>query len=246
MRLQFYLLAILLCLPISLWAQKVDYNKIILPTDSITDSYEEKLVQVAWANYPKNEALKSRIRENEAKVVAAKLFPLTNLMVSAQFNAFNQSATSSSSTTTPGQPTVAVPNQTSGLPRVGFGLGFGIGSLLLTPSMVRQSREQLRQAVEDVNQQKLAIRSEVLKRFHEFQAYKDMLAYQLDNVEQGRTMMVIAQRQFETGEATLQEYNEALRYYNETKEKSISSQYKLKQAKVALEELLGVKLEEIK
>jgi outer membrane protein TolC len=227
------------------FAQKTNYNNIVLPQDSITDLLEEKLIQVAWANYPKNEVLRSKVAENIEKVRLAKLQPLQNINLSMQFNALSNSS-SSATTTTVGGATTSVPNTATGVPKVGFGLGFGIGSLFLVPTQVRMARQVVKQSEEELKQQKLAVRSEVIKRYAEYKSQVDIMQYLLESQEQARTNLVIMQRMFETNEATIEEYQTSLKFYNEAREKSITTQYKIKIAKANLEEILTVKLEEIK
>ena len=45
-------LTILFILPLAVFAQRVDYNKIILPVGATDISFEERLVQLAWQNNP--------------------------------------------------------------------------------------------------------------------------------------------------------------------------------------------------
>jgi len=228
------------------YGQKTNYNNIVLPQDSITDNFEEKLVQVAWSNYPKNEVLRAKIAENLEKVREAKLMPLQNVNLSMQLNALSSSSSGGSTTTSVGGVTTSIPNTASGVPKVGFGLGFGIGSIFLVPTHVRMARQVLKQSEEELKQHKLAIRREVLTRYSDYKSLVDVMQYQLESEEQARTNNVIMIRLYETNEATAEDYNQSLRYYNESREKTITTRYKIKSAKAALEEILTVKLEEVK
>src|SRR5688572_13961487 len=50
-----------LIISVPVWAQNVDYNKIILPEYTKSPDFAEKLVQIAWRNHPGNEVVRREV-----------------------------------------------------------------------------------------------------------------------------------------------------------------------------------------
>src|SRR5688572_20209873 len=79
---------LLLVISAPLFAQNVDYNKIILPESSQSSEFEEKLVQIAWRNHPDNEALRREVNIAGYNVKQNNSAWLENIRVTGNMNEF--------------------------------------------------------------------------------------------------------------------------------------------------------------
>ena len=71
------------------FSQNVDYNSIILP-DGIEDiSMDEKLVRLAWKNYPANEAAQHEVLKAKHNIGVAGSSWLNLVTISGNLNEFN-------------------------------------------------------------------------------------------------------------------------------------------------------------
>ena len=88
------IILIFMAFAIKVSAQRVDYTKIIAPYDSIpVVVYIEKLVSVAWENYPKNHSYLSKKNEAIENVKQARNSWMNNLNLFTSFNSYNLSST---------------------------------------------------------------------------------------------------------------------------------------------------------
>jgi outer membrane protein TolC len=224
-------------------AQKVNWDHIILPPDSLTDNVEEKLVQIAWANFPQNQSKYADIAISKSKLQYAKFSFLENFGAGVQINSqAGQPATNSIGG--PGG-TIQQVTTTTSLPRFGFGIQFGIGQVLTTPFKVKTAKEELRKAEHELNLQKMLVRKEVITRYNTYKAAYEVLRHYAGIIEEVKTSHSVAVKNFENGTIALDVYQQSLGLLNQNEERLIAAKYNLKITKANLEELLGAKLEEI-
>ena len=216
-------------------AQKTDYNQVIAPDkDSNYITYTEKLVQVAWRNFPLNRLTQARFKEAVELHKQANLSWFNNLSVSGQFY---------SQTNLAGD---AAQSSTSFIPRAGLGLTLNVGSILQTPSRIRAAREEVKVTQANIDLQKLFVRGETLRRYNNYLLKIKLLKVQTEAVEDSRGTTILLRHKFETGEIDVEEYNKGLRSFTDNSERKITTEQGIIEAKLTLEELLGVPLEQIK
>ncbi len=225
------------------FAQKVNWDHIILPPDSLTDNVEEKLVQIAWANFPQNQSKYADIAISKSKLQYTKISFLENFGAGMQINSQSgQPATNSIDG--PGG-TVQQVTTTTSLPRFGFGIQFGIGQILTTPAKVKIAREELKKTEHELNLQKVLVRKEVITRYNTYKAAYEILKHYAGQIEEVKTSHSVAVKNFENGAITIDVYQQSLSMLSQYEEKLTTAKYNLKITKANLEELLGAKLEEI-
>ncbi|NMM47233.1 TolC family protein [Marinigracilibium pacificum] len=212
-------------------AQNVDYDKIILPEEASGLSFEEKLVRLAWLNYPLN-----RVRENNVEVAKKDIHLaqwdwLDNVEAQGNLNEFNI------------DPDPGEGNQF--FPRYNFRLTLKLGDLVNTPAEVKRAKAIYRNSLEEVNAQKLTIRKEVLQRYENFKLYDELLKINTVAMEDADAEAKLLEEKFKNGGATLNEYNTALRVYNTEKIKRMTTERDREISKLEVEELIGMKLEEV-
>lgn len=211
-------------------AQNVDYNRVIPPANAENLTYVDKLVQVAWRNWPLNRVAHLKVDQANEQVKQARIGWLTNLNVQVQY--FGQSLTND-------------PNTLTYVPRLGFGFALNIGNALQTPSRIREAKAQRSIREEEERYQMLFVRGEVSRRYQAYALQKELIKVVVDALEDARTTYIFAKRQFENGELPLDEYNKALATYHLAREKEKSTESAVLAAKATLEEIVGVPLEEI-
>ncbi|MFA0963174.1 TolC family protein [Roseivirga sp. BDSF3-8] len=222
----------------SAFAQTVDYNKIILPEGARDIEYQEKLVQLAWANLPSNAIIRHNIAMAEEDLTMARWAILDNFTVQGNLNEFTlEEATSGSD----------VENARAAFfPRYNFNATLSLGMLVNLPAQRRKSRQQLLVEKERLNEAKIAIRAETLRRYQEYITAQEIYKLETEALEDVRSAYTLAEQQFRNGELTLEEFNGALRSYNEQRIKKLNSENTFMITKINLEEMIGVRLEEVR
>ena len=222
---------ILLVLSLKVSAQKADYSKIIAPYDSIPEiDYLEKLITVAWENYPKNKSYQSKCVQASENVKQAKNSWMNNLNLFSSFNSFNNSQS---------QGFTIVPN-------MGLGLSLNVGSIYSLFGKILIAKEELKITYNEENAQRLYIRSEVIARFNNMRLNIDLLKFQTEATEEMRMTVSVVKSKFQKGEISIEEYNKAYTAFTVCMERAITSEFNYRTSKAYLEELLGVHLEQIK
>lgn len=210
------------------FAQSVNYNKIILPENTPSIEFEEKLVQLAWKNYPENDGIQRGVNIARRKVFLARWSWTDNFRLFYNVNdrTLNKDVQYYQA-------------------KYGLGLSINISDFIMNPAKTKIAKEEFGIALDDVNQQKIKIRAEVLKRYHKYQLSVNMLKIRLQGTEDVYSTHVLISDKFKKGEITLQQYNQSLALYSKAMETRMDSETNMLVDKVALEELIGMKLEDV-
>jgi FKBP-type peptidyl-prolyl cis-trans isomerase len=220
------------------YSQKVDYNKIILPTVNDSTSIQEKLVQLAWKNYPINEVTELGLANAKKGVTLAKLEWANHLSGAYNLNEFTiKQGIFSSNTPTQGGTVL--------YPRYNVGLQLSLGSLISTPVKVKREKIQVKIAEAQIKTQKLSIRAEVLKRYQVYLTSIEVLKLRFKAAEEAHLIHLLVTKKFKKGEAMLEDYNKSSLTYNNAQESRIHAESEVYLAKTAIEEMIGLKLEEV-
>lgn len=221
--------AALFFVPTIIFAQKTNFDKIVQPTDVRARDYVEMLVQLAWINNPKYEALESNKHIEEQSVKMARLSWIDGITTS--FN-INQNAFASSA-------------ENVFFPTYNLNASFNLGAILRTPLQVKAAKEKVRIAEYLFNQEKLQVRGEVLRRYRDYLYGIELLKLRTQAVEDLYTNFVAIKESFERGTTSFRTYMEASQSYNKSLEEKLESENTLAKARITLEEIVGVKLDEI-
>ena len=198
--------------------------------DSI--AFGEALVALAWKNYPENDAYRLQVKQKDENITQAKWEWLEGLNASFNINEGNIS------------PNPENPNLF--FPRYNFRFSISVGDIITTPSQIRTARLGKEIAEENLAQQKLAIRREVLSRYYTYLIALDLLKVKMQAYQDVSSSFTLASQSFRNGEISLDEYNKALGAKNAAQEGQIRVQRELILAELELEELIGMKLEKAK
>jgi outer membrane protein TolC len=219
----------LFVLPILSFAQKTDFNKIVTPTDSRAKDYTELLVQLAWLNNPRHEALESakHIEEHQAKL--ARMTWIDG--ITASFN-INQNAF------------VNTENNIF-FPTYNLNASFNLGAILKTPVNVKAAQEKIRITEYNIDQTKLQLRAEVLRRHRDYLYAIDLLKLRTQAVEDLYSSFIAIKESFEKGTTSFRTYMEASQSYNKALQERLEAENDLSKSRITLEEIVGAKLDDI-
>jgi outer membrane protein TolC len=196
--------------------------------NDISYVYLEKLVAVAMENYPRIKTNESRVKIAEANISKQKMGWLTPLSLSYAYSPVTAS-------TNPGF-------------FGGYQLGFTVSlqQLLQTPFNIRTAREELKVVQNDVAEYQLTLATEVKRRYIAYMQALRMLQLTSKSAISAQSDAALMKNRFERGETTLAEYNNVLDRYSNQNQTKITAEGTMLINKASLEELLGVKLEEVK
>lgn len=215
-----------------LLGQSVDYNKIILPASVKDASIEERLVQIAWANMPQNSIAQRNVTIAHNNLRNEQWAWLSHITISGNLNEF----------TIKGRSENGVPNF---YPRYNFGIGFNLGTFALHSINVKNAREQIKIQEETVNEQKLFVRAEVLKRYSTYKTNDEMRKLQDKLTTSLENNFKLQETKFKNGEITFEQFSANEERLNAQRVRRITAENSFQHAKLDLEQLLGVKLEDI-
>jgi len=232
----------LLC-SIFAFSQKPDYNEIILPQQADSQivsamglsPYEEKLVQLAWQNYPSGEIYTSKVNIAQKKISIERFSWTDDFKASFNFNQRNIESGLNATNE----------NGNNYYPWYNFGVGFNIGTFVQTPLRTSIAKEELDIAHAALNQQKLSLRAEVLKRYKAYQLTVELLKIRTQAQDDAYSTHQLITRDFEKGAATLEEFIKSAAAYNAAVEAKLIAEKNVLESKISLEEMIGVKLEEV-
>src|SRR5690606_24266879 len=142
-------------------AQSVDYNRIILPDGTFTDDMGEKLVRLAWKNYPANDIFKREITIADKELTQAKWSWFDNIAAQGNLNEF---------TINPGSN-----DRAAFYPKYNFSARVTIGMFADIPAEVKKKREGVEISKARMNMQKIDLRAEVLTRYQEYLMQQKLL-----------------------------------------------------------------------
>jgi len=190
----------------------------------------EKLVETAKVNYPRMKMYDSRIEMGNMGVKKAKLSYFDILSFSYLYSP-NQTA----ATINPGL-----------LQGYQFGFFINIGSIIQKPTVIKQARAEVKVTQLEKDEFELNLEADVKKRYFTYIQSVMLLRIKSDGLLDIESLLKETRYKFEKGEATLQNYNNALLAYSNQLQTKISTEAEVYIAKSNLEELLGQKLETIK
>ncbi|HZY81974.1 MAG TPA: TolC family protein [Cyclobacteriaceae bacterium] len=216
-------------------AQVVDYNKIILPDNAQNVSFEERLVQLAWKNNPASHIAQYQlsVAREEGRLVGTEW---TNAFAAAgNLNEFNIKSFTSENT---------VANQF--FPRYNITLRLPLSLLVETPKKRNIANSKTAMAQESINLEKLEIRNTVLSLYSEFKKMELIWIIRKQTMEDEESAYTTLEQRFKDGDANIEEFLKAQRARNDLKIALAIAETDYVKAKLNLEQVIGVKLEDVK
>ena len=228
------MLILLLVISTPLLAQNVDYNKIILPEGSQGSEFEERLVQLDWRNHTSNEAVRREVNVASYDVKLSNASWLENIRITGNMNEFTINK-------------AADPfGRAAFFPKYNIGASISLGTFLTTPYTIKKSKEILVISQANVNTQKLAVRNTVLKLYNEFQMRERIYKLHSQALLDNETSHKLSEQRFRRGEITFETYSLSLSSYNDVMVAQLQSERDYKNAKLDLEQWIGMRLEDVR
>lgn len=225
-------LYLLLAVPIGSMAQSVDYNKIIVPDNVQSISFEERLVQLAWKNHPSNKVAQQKVELAQTLKTKASWAWLDNFFVQANVNEF----TGNSNLDEWGR---------AFYPKYNLGVKLPIGTFIHTPLNTHAAKDQVLINEFEVNAKKLEVRRDVLQAIERLRERFKVIKLRERIKEDYLLMFQDAEQKFKEGKITLEFYRGTIQAYSLQEEEIIQAQSLFNQERLALEELIGVELKDV-
>jgi outer membrane protein TolC len=194
-------------------------------------SYEflEKLIAVAKENYPSMKAQQSKIKMAKLSVSDTKLSWLTPVGFSYVYSP---------------KTTLNLENPTF---FNGYQLGFSlnVGAILKTPIAIKQSKEQLKIANFDFEEAVLSQATEVKKRYFTYLLALRVLKMSTQIDLDAQSLLSKLKYKYERSEVEFETFNSALTSAINSTQSKFNAETSYLISKSSLEELLGIKLEQV-
>jgi outer membrane protein TolC len=227
-------LVFLLLISSPLFGQNIDYNKIILPASSQSLAFEEKLIQLAWQNHPTNEAVRREVNIARYDVKQSHTSWLENIRVTGNLNEFTLNKQTDTH------------DRANLYPKYNIGASISLGAFFATPYTIKRNKEALMITEENVNAQKLLVRNTVLKLYNEYLMRERIFKLQSQALLDNETSHKLGEQRFKRGETTYEVYAQSLASYNGIMIAQLEAERDFKNAKLDLEQWIGMRLEDVR
>ena len=225
---------LLLVISTPLFGQTIDYNKIILPESSQATEFGEKLVQLAWRNHPTNEAVRREVNIAEYDVKQSNVSWLENIRFTGNMNEFTINKASDPF------------GRAAFWPKYNVSATISLGTFFTTPYTIKKSKEARVIAQANVNAQKLTVRNEVLKLYNEYLMRERLFKLQTQALLDNETSHKLEEQRFRRGDITFDIYSTSLSSYNDALRAQLEAERDYKNAKLDLEQWIGMRLEDVR
>ena len=223
-----------LVISVPVFGQNVDYNKIILPDYTKTADFGEKLVQLAWKNHPSNETFRREVDIAETTVRQSTAAWLDIFSVAGNLNEFTINKQAD------------IYGRAAYWPKYNVRASISLGQFFTIPSTTRINKHRLMIAQANVNTQKLTVRNQVLKAYNEYVLREKMYKVQSQLLLDNETSHKLIEQRFKNGETTFETYSASLSNYTTMTVAQLEAERNYKNAKLDLEQLIGMRLEDVR
>lgn len=230
------------CLALPCMSQKVDFDKVVTPSEMGTRDFKEYLVQLAWMNSPENEALEheQKLREFEFKSEKKDWTKEVRFGINLNENNFRRE-----DTIFIGTPGAAASNASSSLfPVFNFNAYVNLGTFVNRKNRLGIAEQRIKIAESNINQKKLNVRYEMLKRYQEYEMQEETLKAVTQAEQSANQAYILITDLFKADKETFENYNAANTTYHSAVEKRIKASSDLAIAILKIEEMIGISFDE--
>ncbi len=224
-----------------LLGQTVDFNRVIVPPEYKAKTFKEYLVQLAWQNSPENRVFKYEIdiAKEEEKI---QRWEWTKGL-SALFN-YNEAHFINDFFPPPVEEGEDPLVQSLVFPRFNLSAQIDLGTILSHDNEKQIKKLKTKIAESNLNQQKLIIRAKVLEQYEVYLQADDVLQLRVQAETDASQAYQLATALFKAGEAKLEDFTSSAVSFFTAKEATLDARTEVELARIKLEELIGVSLEE--
>jgi len=218
------------------YLQVVDFDKVVVPEDARAKTFEDYLVQLAWNNSPKNQKFFNQLEIAKKDIQLAKRTWTQDITAS-----FNVNEISLSNIVYGDRLDLPV-----FFPIYNIGGSVNLGTFIYRPVKVKIAEEKEKMAEFDINQQKLIIRRDVLETWEIYKRSKEILDVRVRAEQDGYDSYLLISEKFKNNDTKFEDFNAASSAYYSYQEATVQARSEVQIAKIKVEELIGVSLEEAK
>lgn len=222
----------LLLAPLFVSAQQVNFDKVVLPPENKAREFEEYLVQMAWQNNPSNKILDYTKTMAEKEVILAKQAWMND--VTAAFN-LNEASIFNLLETRDERADNFI-----AFPLYSVGVRVSLGTFMNNPREREIAEAEVQIAEAEINQRKLRIRAETLKRYRTYLVGQEILKTRLQSEEDAKSTYELVKELFAVNKATFEEYTQTSQTFYQAKELRQTAEFEVEVAKILLEEMTGL------
>jgi outer membrane protein TolC len=214
-----------------LFAQQTDFDAIVQPVDVKARNFSEYLVQLAWMNHPESAIAQEEVKIERGKAKNTGKEWMRDVQTSFNLNEGNL------------RPASADGNVF--FPRYNFGLNLNLYNIVSQKTKNTVAKQEVQVANHKVNSQKLALRAETLQRYAKFKLAKELLKTRTLVEQEVYANYILIKQLYNTDEKTFEEYTLASSAYYEAQEARIQAQTEVEITRFGLEEIIGLKWEQV-
>lgn len=192
----------------------------------------EKYIALAKENFPKKKMFEQRVKNSKTAIPLAQLSYLDIINASYFYR--------------PGDRSVIDPINPYNVNGIQFGISVSLGSLLSKPFQVKRAKGEYKIAQLEDEEYTTTLTMEVKRRYYDYILMVEQLKMNTKNAQDNRSIFESFKTKFEKGEITLDAYNQSRVTQSGTDLGKIQAEIAYLKAKDLLEEIIGVKLEEVK
>ena len=214
-----------------LWAQQTDYDAIIQPVDAKARDIAEYIVQLGWLNSPEGRIAETELLNSRSEHKNVKKEWMRDVNASFNFNESNLKGADTSGNVF--------------FPRYNFGLTLNLYNILSQKEKNNIGRRRTDIADERIHQRKRQIRADALTRWADFRLAREIFKERSTVELELNNNFILIQQLYKSDEATLEQYTTTSATYYQAREARIRAQTDVEIAKFKLEEIIGLRWEQV-
>ncbi len=223
------------------YGQKVDFDRVVTPVEMGTRNFKEYLVQLAWMNSPENDVLVFQKEMREFELKSEKKDWMDDIRFSVNLNENNLNR--DTVFIVPGTNPSSAQN-TNLFPIFNLNASVSLGTFTNRKNRVGAAESRVKMAESNVNQKKLNVRLMVLQRYEEYEMQQEILKATSTEEEDTYQAYILITDLFKADKANLEDYLQASTSYHSSVQKRIKANADVNIAKLRVEELIGISLED--
>ncbi|MCV9389475.1 TolC family protein [Reichenbachiella ulvae] len=214
-------------------AQTREYHIRSIEEQERIDAFGEKLVDLAYLNYPGFSIKDEEVAIAELEVKLSKYAWLDQLTVSANINESVIDPPSSD----------MVPNVY--YPRYNFGVRIPVGIFVRQPTHTKIAKKMHQISLYNHEVSWMMLKKEVLSSYNDYLMYKEVYDLKIEIAEEAYAILMNMEDKFTNGEIELELYNNVAKNYKLDVEKLFAAKAEMENAKLELEMWIGRDLEDV-
>lgn len=231
MRNKYHFLIAMLLGATNMLAQQTDFDAVIQPIESKARDFSEYLVQLAWSNYPESAIVQDELQNARSDKKNINKEWMRDVQASFNINESNLYGADTSGNVF--------------FPRYNLGLNLNLYNIITQPEKSKIGKRRIEIAEHRVNQRKLEIRAETLRRWANFRLAREIAKERALVEQELNNTYIIVQQLYKSDDKTLEEYTTASAAYFQAREARIRASTEVELAKYQLEEIIGLRWEQV-